>query len=176
MKDEESPEEATADAGAIPVALPSTPKQLSSDRSFLKPVRRALTERELATVAAQNFLLDDIDRLHRELQEARQHRDECLHKSNDWQERFYIQNASLQVLEERTKKSSALELVYNISIIVGSALIGLSPGMLTVSGSGSAQMHIHGWIILAFGTFLIAASVGARFLQTIWAKPLAGKR
>ncbi|MBB5044032.1 hypothetical protein [Shinella fusca] len=91
--------------------------QTKGRRSF-RNVRRELSEKELSSPGAQKLLLDDLERLEGELEEAKRFR-----------ERFHAADKNIATLEGQLVTKNRNELLYNGSVIGGSVLFGFAPNV-----------------------------------------------
>jgi len=78
--------------------------------------RRELTEDELKSPAVHCFLLDEIDRLDKEVFELK-----------EYKERFHAVDKGKAVLEEKIKKPVFADIIFGLCLTVGAALLGLLP-------------------------------------------------
>ena len=140
MSDAELPDEPSdASSDAAPVA------QQKGRRSF-NAVRRELSEDELATPGVQKLLLDELDRLERELRD-----------SQGYRERFSEADKRAAVLEEKFKTYTSVEIVSMVCLAAGSLMVGLVPSAW--SSQPAAAM------VLILGLLLLAAAIFAKRIR-----------
>lgn len=114
-------------------------------RAFSK-VRRELSEEELSSSAVHRLLLDELDQLEQQVVELSEFRD-----------RFHKTDKEKAVLEERTRKSIASEIIFGLCLTVGAALIGLTPLLWDTKPQG----HIS----LGIGVILITGGIISRAVR-----------
>ncbi len=114
-------------------------------RSFAR-LRRELNDDELASSAVQRLLLDDIDRLETETERLQEFRG-----------RYHRADRQCAVLEERSKTSTACDILSGVCLVVGSAALTFAPNLWTQQPSG--------WICLTLGAALIVGGVAARVVR-----------
>jgi hypothetical protein len=117
---------------------------IKARRSFSK-LRRELSDEELSSPAVQRMLLDEIDRLDKQVSELEQYR-----KS------FYDADKRAAVLEQRTIRSLSSDIMFAICLSVGAAALGYAPALW--------QHQPTGIISVAFGAILIIGSAVARLI------------
>lgn len=140
MPDSDRPDQEPSETAAV---VPETGAK--SRRSFSN-LRRELTDEELGAPAVQRLLLDDLDRLERDVTEQSQYRT-----------RFHEADKRASVLEEKLKRWGATEIVHGLCLTAGSVLIGYAPA---VWNSG----HV-GYVLLAIGSTLVVGGVIAKARQ-----------
>ena len=116
-----------------------------SRRSFSK-LRRELTDDELSAPAVQRLLLDELDRLERDVAEQSQFRD-----------RYHAADKRASVLEEKIKHWEATEIAHILCLTAGSALIGYSPSVWDHPPVG--------YLALTIGAILVIGAVVAKTRQ-----------
>ena len=134
----------TEESGATPIDATATPKQ--SPRSHLDRVRRALLDEELTSPAAVRFLIADNDRL----QERTTELDATVKDFND----LRVKCAGL---EEKTKKSTATEILVTTAVAVGG--FGLGQGQRLI---GIVEVRDVGFVIMIGCALLIVAGLIAK--------------
>jgi len=140
MAEPESPDQEPAGGGVTPVISAEKGR-----RSFAK-LRRELSDDELSSPAVQRLLIDDIERLEREVAELKELRD-----------RFQEADLRCAVLEERSKKSTAHDVMYGVCLTVGAAALGYAPAVWAQQPSG--------WLSIVFGGILIVGAVWSRAVK-----------
>jgi hypothetical protein len=124
--------------------LPHT-VSIKTRQSFSK-LRRELTEDELASAAVQRLLLDEIERLEREVVELSHYR-----------KGFYEKDKQSAILEQRVNKTLASEMIFGVCLCVGAAALGYAPAVWNNQPSG--------YISIAFGLILIIGGAISRLVQ-----------
>lgn len=114
-------------------------------RAFSK-VRRQLSEEELSSPAVQRLLLDELDHLEQQVIELSKY----IESSHELEK----ENA---VLRERTRKSSASEIMYGVCLTVGASLIGLTPYLW--------RSRLQGYLSLGIGGILIISGIVSRAVR-----------
>jgi len=114
-------------------------------RAFSR-LRRELSDEELASPAVQRMLIDDIERLEKENDEAIQYRD-----------RYHQADKKAAILEEKLKASVAQEVIFGVCLTVGSAALGYAPSVWSAQPSG--------WISIAFGLVLIVGGIASKVVK-----------
>ena len=115
-------------------------------RQSLSRLRRELSEDELSLPAVQRLLIEELERLDRQNAELQ-----------DYRVRFHEGDKRVAVLEEKTKKSLAGEIVFGVMITVGAAVIGLIPSIWSQQPAG--------WLLLIFSGVLILGGIASRVVQ-----------
>jgi hypothetical protein len=123
-------------------------------RAFMKAARKDLSEEDLSTPAARRFLLDELERLDIEVSELQEFRS-----------RYYEASTKISVLEERQIRSSATEIMSNLCLTVGSAMLGASPSLITATGNNDGILRHYGWVFFTFAALLVGVSV---FVKAGW--------
>ncbi|ESY70737.1 hypothetical protein X743_22540 [Mesorhizobium sp. LNHC252B00] len=139
MTDKAAPDEEPL----LPVPQQQAP-QSKGRRSFLG-VRRELSEEELKAPGVRKMLLDDVDRLERELFDAQSYRD-----------KFYEADKRAAILTVQATKSAGWDILSTLTVAVGSALLGFAP---VVWGTGLA-----GAGALALGIALVCGGTLTKWL------------
>ena len=132
-KPDQEPEE---EAGAIQTAKVKRPYD---------NLRRAITEDELSDAGARRLLLGDLDRLDREVNELKAFRD-----------KFHESDKKCAVYDQQLSASSAIDLLFTISLASGSAILGV-----IASVSNPAAFYT----LLIIGILLFLTAVLARAVQ-----------
>jgi len=114
-------------------------------RAFSK-VRRQLSEKELSSPAVQRLLLDELDHLELQVIELSKYIESSheLEKENS-------------VLRERTRKTTASEIMYGVCLTVGACLIGLAPYLWS--------NRLQGYLSLVIGGILIISGLVSRAVR-----------
>ncbi len=99
-----------------PAAEEVQPPERLKGRPSLSHMRRELTDEELNSSGVAKILSDDVERLEREVATLR-----------DYERRFHERDREAAVLEERLKKSSAIEVTSSAALTTGALLVGLAP-------------------------------------------------
>lgn len=115
-------------------------------RQSFASVRRDLSESELGSAGVPKMLLDDIDRLEREVSELRTFRD-----------RYYEKSEDCAVLKEKRIKSLAMEVIHVTCLSSGSIAIAYAPNIWS-------QQPIAG-ICLGVGLILVGGALVAKWMQ-----------
>jgi hypothetical protein len=102
-----------------------------------------LTDDELSSPAIQRLLLDELDRLEREVSEQSQFRD-----------RYHEADKRASVLEEKVKHWEATEIAHILCLTAGSALIGYAPSVWDHPPVG--------YLAIAIGAVLVIGAVIAK--------------
>ena len=96
--------------------------------------------------AVQRLLIEDLERLERQNAELQ-----------DYRVRFHAGDKRVAVLEEKTKKSLAGEIVFGVMITVGAAALGFSPSIWGQQPAGG--------LLILFGGVLILGGIVSRVVQ-----------
>ncbi|TPK39689.1 hypothetical protein [Mesorhizobium sp. B2-5-3] len=128
-----------------PPAVPQQEAPQSKGRRSFTGLRRELSDEELKSSGVQKMLLDDLDRLERELFDAQSYRD-----------KFYEADKRAAILTEQATKSTGWDILSTLTIAVGSALLGFAP---VVWGTGLA-----GQGALALGIALVFGGAFSKWL------------
>lgn len=115
-------------------------------RQSLARIRRELSEEELSSPAVQRMLVEELERLERQVIEL-----------SEYRERFHLMDKRASILEEKAKHSLAGEIIFGACLSVGAAALGYAPALWTHQPSG--------WIAVAFGSFLVIAGIVSRAVQ-----------
>lgn len=109
-------------------------------------VRRELSEEELTSPAVQRLLLDEVERLERQINELASYR-----------ELYHELDKRAAVLEQNAKKSLASEIIFGVCLCIGAAALGYAPAVWSSQPTG--------YLSLAFGLILIICGVVSRLVQ-----------
>lgn len=131
------------DAGASGESLPHG----TGKRWLISEGPRPLTEKELASPITTQFLLDWIGRLERDVDELK-----------DYRERFHEKDKAVSVLEHRLIEAHSKNVIFDLALAFGMALLGLSPGLLE-------QSRLYGGVVL-FAGLALAGSASAAKVRT----------
>ena len=115
-------------------------------RRALRELRRELTDEELANPGVQKLILDALEHADVECEELQPYR-----------ERFHAADKRAAVLEEKLKKETGYEILFNVGIGVGGAIVGVTPYFW--------QYGLAGILSLAIGIILIVGSIVARLVS-----------
>jgi hypothetical protein len=134
----EIPEEAGKDVveSATQSIVPSNP---------YSNIRREISESDLESPAVQRILLGEVDKLQTKVAELE------IVKSS-----FHSMDKKSAILEEKLKSVNSHEVLYSLSLVVGSAVIGFS-SVIWETG--------YGWIALAIGGILVVGGVVSRVVK-----------
>ena len=133
---DQEPHESEADPSSL---------SIKSRKSFSK-LRRELSDDELSSPAVQRLLLDEIDRLDRQVSELESYR-----------RGFYETEKRAAVLEQKVNRTRASEVMFAVCLCVGAAALGYAPAVWKSQPSG--------YIAIAFGLVLITGSTVSRLLR-----------
>jgi hypothetical protein len=120
--------------GGTPTQAP--PKQASA----LSGIRRDLTDEELSSAGARKLLIDRLDQTERRVVEL-----------EDFREKYHVADKQVAVLTEKTKQSTAAEVLYGFALSAGAIFVGLAPSAWT------AQPY--GWLSLLVGVGLMIGAL-----------------
>jgi hypothetical protein len=115
-------------------------------RISFRQVRRELTEEELSSPAAQRFLLDELDRLDKEVDDLKSIR-----------EQFHAADKRADVLEQRLQRHTALEILSSGALLAGALALGYAPRVWDTGATGP--------MLVALGVILIAAGIWAKAIR-----------
>jgi hypothetical protein len=135
----------TQDQEPADVEPSATSPKIRTRRSFAK-LRRELTDDELSSSAVQRLLLDELDRLEREVDNLTSYR-----------EQYYTAEKERAVLVQKVNQSTANEILFAVTLTVGSAALGYAPSVWDSQPSG--------YMALIFGVVLIVGGIIARVRQ-----------
>jgi len=139
MAKTERPDQEPSAPQAVQIS-PAKPQR----RSFAK-VRRELDETEFKSPAMQRILLDENERLQSDNEELGRYR-----------ELYHEADKNCAVLRERTKKSTAVEVMYSVCLCVGSVALGYAPTLW-----GNQPL---GGITLGVGIVLIIGAAAVKLI------------
>ncbi|GMU66651.1 MAG: hypothetical protein AMXMBFR36_29250 [Acidobacteriota bacterium] len=122
------------------------PKAILKGRQSLSKIRRELSDDELSSPAVQRMLVDEIERLERDNADLASYRDQ-----------FHAVDKRASVLEERSRKAIAAEIIFAVCLSVGSAAMGYAPSAWSSQPSG--------WLALIFGALIVLGGVVSRVVQ-----------
>ena len=125
---------------------PESSTAAPKSRQSLSRLRRELSEEELSSPAVQRLLVEDLERLERQNT-----------KLQDYRVRFHAADKRVAILEEKTKKSLAGEVVFGVMITVGAAAFGFTPSIWSQQPAG--------WLLLVLGSVLILGGIVSRVVQ-----------
>ena len=103
------------------------------------------------------LLLDDKDRLEIENSELKDQLELKNAELSNYQERFHEADKKVAVLEEKSKKDLATEIISVVLFTVGAAMIGYAPNIW--------QSQPSGWIALVLGAVLIIGGILAKAVK-----------
>jgi hypothetical protein len=147
-----NPEDEPSDEAASK-PLPESPG-IKRNRGFMKAARKDLSEEDLSTPAARQFLLDELERLDGEISELQEFRGS-----------YYEASTKVKVLEERQLRSSETEIMSNLCLTVGSAMLGASPSLITATGTNEDILRHYGWVLFTLAALLVVVSA---FVKLGW--------
>jgi hypothetical protein len=134
----EVPEEAGRDV------VTTTPQSIVPSSPYSR-IRREISEEDLASPAVQRILLGEVDKLQSQVALLE------ITESN-----FHMVNIKSAVLEEKLKAVNSHEVLYSLSLSIGSVIIGLS-SMVWDKG--------YGWIAIAVGSVLVVGGIVSRVIK-----------
>ena len=135
----------TLDQEPVDAATGGVVSYTKTRRPFAK-LRRELSDDELTSPAVQRLLLDEIERLDREVSELEKYRTE-----------FHEVDKRCAVVEQRVKKSLGSEIIFGVCLCVGAAALGYAPSVWSHQPSG--------YLAVAFGSILIVCGVASKLVQ-----------
>ena len=118
---------------------------------------RGFSEDDPTNLAVMKLLLDDKDRLEIENSELKDQLELKNAELSNYQERFHEADKKVAVLEEKSKKDLATEIISVVLFTVGAAMIGYAPNIW--------QSQPSGWIALVLGAVLIIAGILAKAVK-----------
>jgi hypothetical protein len=125
--------------------LESSNFSIKPRQSFSK-LRRELSEDELRSPAVQRLLLEEVERLERQVSEL-----------TTYKEKYYVMDKRTAILEQKVKKSIASEVIFGVCLCVGAAALGFAPAVWNNQPIG--------YIAIVFGLILIAGGTVSRLVQ-----------
>src|SRR5438552_245620 len=133
MSDEPLDQEPTEASSTTPTST------IKLRRPFAK-LRRELSDDELSSPAVQRLLLEEIERLDREVSDLERYRNG-----------FHDVDKRCAVFQQRIKRVLASEVIFAVCLCVGAAALGYAPSMWTHQPTG--------YLSIAFGSILILGGV-----------------
>ncbi len=115
-------------------------------RRAFRSLRRELTDEELANTGVQKLLLDAIERSEGECLDLR-----------DYVKRYYEVDKEKEILKERLRSATSIEIAFGVGTALGGAIIGLAPFFW--------DHQPQGHIALGIGIFLIVAASAIRVIK-----------
>ncbi len=107
-------------------------------------VQRLLSEEDMASPAVQKLLLNENDRMTRELG-----------KLHLMEEKYHARDKEAAIFEEKLKKSSGAEILYTLCTSGGAALVGFS----------KAFWDNNGWVLLVMGFVFVICGLVFKFVK-----------
>lgn len=107
-------------------------------------VQRLLSEEDMSSTAVQKLLLNENDRMSREIE-----------KYHILEEKFHARDKQAAILEEKLKKSTGSDILYTLCTTGGSALVGFS----------KAFWDNNGWVLLVIGFVFVLGGILFKFVQ-----------
>lgn len=120
---------------SVPMSIPYDP--------YAK-VQRLLSEEDMASPAVQKLLLNENDRMARELS-----------KLHLMEEKYHARDKDAAILEEKLKKSTGAEILYTLCTSGGAALVGFS----------KAFWENNGWVLLVMGFVFVICGLAFKFVK-----------
>lgn len=108
-------------------------------------IRREISEEDLSSPAVQRILLGEVDKLQSQVCEL-----EAI------ESQFHLVDKKTAILEEKLKAVNSHEVLYSLTLTVGSIVIGLS-SMIWDKG--------YGWIAIAIGSILVIGGIASRIMK-----------
>lgn len=102
-------------------------------------IDRQVSESDLKSLGTLRWLLNEHDKY-----------EECIKQLDDYKEKFYNCDKEKSVIEEKLKNSTSFDILYSLSLSVGSALIGVAP---------SISDDISKWILPIIGGLLFIGGI-----------------
>ena len=134
--------EQSAGVGAESIsAVPAT-----GGRQSFRNIRRQLTEEELTAPGVQKLLLDELEGAEAE-REA----------SQTYVSRFHEADKRAAILEERSRLSTATEVMFAVMLAVGSGIMGLGASLWDKGGAGI--------LVVVLGGLLVGGAIVARVVK-----------
>lgn len=115
-------------------------------RRSLKNLKRELDEAELSSPVVQKMLVEEIERLDREVTELK-----------DYRKRYYSMDKQNAVLSEQLKRAMGSKVISGATLAVGAAALGYAPNLWNSQPSG--------WFAIAFGVILLIFGILAERVQ-----------
>lgn len=107
-------------------------------------VQRFLSEEDMSSPAVQKLLLNENDRMTRELG-----------KLHVMEEKYHARDKEAAILEEKLKKSTGADILYTLCTSGGAALVGFS----------KAFWDNNGWILLVMGFVFVICGIVFKFAK-----------
>lgn len=107
-------------------------------------VQRLLSEEDMSSPAVQKLLLNENDRMNRELGKLR-----------EMEEKYHARDKEAAILEEKLKESTGADILYTLCTSGGSALVGIS----------TTFWDNKGWILLVMGLLFIVGGLLFKFVK-----------
>jgi hypothetical protein len=123
----------------------SLPVVIKTRQPFAR-LRRELSEEELGSAAVQRLLLDEVERLERQVIELKSYEDH-----------YHALDKRAAILEQHVKKSLASEIIFGVCLCVGAAAVGYAPAVWNHQPSG--------YLSIVFGLILIIGGTISRLVQ-----------
>jgi hypothetical protein len=108
-------------------------------------IRREISEEDLASPAVQRILLGEVDKLQSQVTELQ-----------EIESQFHSVDKKAAILEEKLKAVNSHEVLYSLSLTIGSIIIGLS-SMIWEKG--------YGWAAIAIGSILVVGGIASRVIK-----------
>lgn len=127
------------------------PRPVSEDkpgkrfRAFDK-IGRELSEKELGSPGVQRLLIQELERLQREVDHL-----------SDYRDRFYEADKGRAVLEQRLKVSIASDVTFGVFLTIGAALATLAPAVW--------DKRAVAWVLLGMGVVLVMGGIIAKVVK-----------
>jgi len=103
--------------------------QIKHTKGALGNLRRELTEKELLQSGARKLLLDNLDRLEKDVAELK-----------PYKEKFHQADKKNEVLSEKLKANTVIDILYTFAMALGPLLISLYSSILLIWLIGLALM------------------------------------
>lgn len=123
-------------------------------RKLLDAARRDLSEKELATPAGQQFMIETIDRLEREVSLL-----------SDYRNKFYENDKALAVKTKEKDDAVTGSILTSALLAIGSAGVGAAPSYITLTDL--SKVSTFGWIFLVLSALLLVTAVTAQVRKWI---------
>ena len=107
-------------------------------------VQRLLSEEDMSSTAVQKLLLNENDRMSREIE-----------KYHVLEDKFHARDKEAAILEEKFKKTTGADILYTLCTTGGSALVGFS----------KAFWDNNGWILLVIGFVFVLGGIIFKFVK-----------
>jgi hypothetical protein len=134
-----APMDETEESGSEPAEL--TPvTALKHKMDFLRNARRTLSDEELCSPVVNRFLIEEIERLDAELQEAKGYR-----------ERFHKADKEAELARKDLSVNQSINITDATILAIGSAGLGASPSYISVSK--------YGWVFFGLSLLIVAIAI-----------------